>query len=123
MKCTYLDYLYHAGVVAFLISALASTWGLSSLMKILELRHASRFARLGNPRPLQVTDSDSHQVGLISFVCSKEYKGLHDEQLGATVRGLRFLFLIGISSLVCIATSVLVTDVPAFTLSASCLRN
>lgn len=96
MTCTGNDYVFAAALLIFTLAASFSTWHLSSLLKILELRHVGIFNMLGRPDPLRKIGSDRHAIALLRFVCSDDHQSLADEEINQIVGVLRYSFFINL---------------------------
>jgi len=123
MHCTTVEYVYAATVAVFVLVAVFGSWWHSSLIKILELRHASTYALLGKPHPLRTAASSRHAIGIVQFVLQGEHKMLNDENVNEHVRVLRCCLALGATTLVALVASVFLAASPDSLLSFGCWRN
>jgi hypothetical protein len=123
VSCAAIDYLYAATVTVFAVTASVATWWHSSLAKVLQLRHPSMYALLGQPALPRTAESDKHALAMLRFVMAGEYKLLNDDVVVTHVRVLQVCTAINAVSIIAVAAIAFAASSPESILGMRCWRD
>ena len=120
MTCNFDEVVFAISTIAFVLSALYSSWQGNAIISILAIRHRGMYQALGKPHPLLTAESDRHSIALTLFVLSRTHEVLGDSQLSRAVRLLRTVIILNLLSAVLVAGCLLASDSPRSVVAFAC---
>lgn len=103
MSCTANEITFAASLLVFVIAAGHAEWRMSSLIKILKIRHGATWDFMGRPHPCRTGESDKHSASLLTFIMSDKYSSFKDAELTREVKLLRLGFAVNLAAMLTIS--------------------